>query len=250
MQTTHAEECLKKHREVWQNKPVLREIYHNYYTMIKNVCTDGNTLEIGGGSGNFKEYFPSAISSDIVALPWLDIISDAQMLPFRNESVANIVMIDVLHHLEDPPAFFNEAQRILKPKGRLILLEPAITPVSWIFLHLFHPEPINLRQNPFEKCLQFDPAREPFDANQAIPTLLFCRYRSRFSMTFPSFKLVELKYHDLLAYPLSGGFRSWCFIPNSLLNDLLWIEQRLLPFLGPLMAFRLFCVIEKKAKQF
>ena len=250
MRTTHAEECLKRHREVWRNKPVLREIYHNYYTMIKNVCTEGNTLEIGGGSGNFKEYFPNAISSDIVALPWLDIISDAQNLPFRNESVANIVMIDVLHHLEDLTAFFNEAERILKPKGRLILLEPAITPVSWIFLHLFHPEPINLRQNPFEKCLHAHPVREPFDANQAIPTLLFYRYRSRFFMGFPSFKLVELNYHDLLVYPLSGGFRSWCFIPNFLLRHLLWVEQRLLPFLGPLMAFRLLCVIEKKARQF
>ena len=250
MQTSHAEECLKRHREMWQNKPVLREIYHNYYTMIKNVCAEGTTLEIGGGSGNFKEYFPSAVSADIVALPWLDIISDAQMLPFRNESFANIVLIDVLHHLEDPPAFFNEAQRILKPKGRLILLEPAITPVSWIFLNLFHPEPINLRQNPFDRCLHADPEREPFDANQAIPTLLFGRYRSRFFMTFPSFKLVNLKYHDLFVYPLSGGFRSWCLIPNSLIKPLLSIEQRLLPFLGPLMAFRLLCVIEKKARQF
>lgn len=244
MQTKHAEECLKKHREVWQNKPILQEIYHNYYTAIKTFCTEGNTLEIGGGSGNFKEYFPGAISTDIVALPWLDIISDAQVLPFKNESVANIVMIDVLHHLEDPPTFFNEAQRILKPKGRLILFEPAITPLSHIFFHLFHPEPINLRQDPFDKCL-VNHAREPFDANQAIPTLLFCRYRSRFSLKFPLFKIVELSYYDLFAYPLSGGFRSWCFIPNSSLRHLLWIEKRLLPILGPLMAFRIFCVIEK-----
>jgi SAM-dependent methyltransferase len=246
MQTTQAEECLKKHRELWQNKPVLQEIYHSYYMMIKNVCIEGLTLEIGGGSGNFKQNFPSVIATDIVALPWLDIISDAQVLPFRNACIANIVMIDVLHHIEDLTAFFREVERILKPGGRIILLEPAITPVSGIVLHLFHPEPIDMGQNPLHKY-PADPGREPFDANQALPTLLFGRYKSSFLETFSSLRIVELKYHDLFVYPLSGGFRSWCFIPYSLIQPLLLIEQRLVVFLGPLMAFRLFCVIEKKA---
>jgi SAM-dependent methyltransferase len=246
MQTPHAKECLKRHREQWQSKPVLQEIYHTYYRMIENGCVEGHTLEIGGGSGNFKEYFPSAISTDIVALPWLDIISDAQVLPFRNESIANIVMIDVLHHIENPTLFFREVERILKPGGRMILLEPAITPVSRIVLHLFHPEPIDMAHNPLNKY-PADFRREPFDANQAVPTLLFCRYQSSLLEAFPSFRIVELKYHDLFVYPLSGGFRSWCLVPYSLIQPLLLIEQRLLPFLGPLMAFRLFCVIEKKA---
>jgi len=250
MQTEDATEYLKYHRKVWQNKPALKNIYHNYYRMIKNACIIGNTLEIGGGSGNFKEFFPGIISTDIVILPWLDLISDAQILPFRNESVSNIVMIDVLHHLEYTPDFFNEVERILEPGGRLILLEPAITPGSWFFLSLFHPEPINLRQDPYKKSLPADPAREPFDANQAIPTLLFFRNRQKFFKVFPSLKLIELCYHDLFAYPLSGGFRAWCFIPKSLIKPLLSIEQRLLPFLGPLMSFRLFCVVEKKVDFF
>jgi SAM-dependent methyltransferase len=246
MQTTQAEECLKKHRELWQNKPVLREIYHTYYTMIKNVCIEGVTLEIGGGSGNLKEYFPKSISTDIVTLPWLDMVSDAQHLPFKDGSITNIIMIDVLHHLENPATFLLEAQRILKTGGRLIFLEPAITPVSRIILRIFHPEPINMRQNPLKNCPP-DHGRKPFDANQALPTLLFGRYRSSFLETFSSFRIVELKYHDLFVYPLSGGFRSWCLVPYSLIQPLLLIEQRLLVFLGPLMAFRLFCVIEKKA---
>jgi len=245
MQTTQAAECLKSHRELWQNKPVLREIYHTYYTKIKNVCVEGHTVEIGGGSGNFKEYLPSAISTDIVALPWLDVVSDAQVLPFRNACIANIVMIDVLHHIEDPNAFFSEVERILKPGGRLIFLEPAITPVSRIVLHLFHPEPIDMGQNPLNTDIA-DPGREPFDANQAIPTLLFGRYRSSLLETFPSFRIVELAYLDLFVYPFSGGFRSWCLIPNSLLRPLYWFEQKLIPLLGPLMAFRLYCILEKK----
>lgn len=37
-------------------------------------------------------------------------------------------MIDVLHHLAKPKLFFGEARRILEPGGRLIMIEPAVTP--------------------------------------------------------------------------------------------------------------------------
>lgn len=245
MKTTSAEKALQEHRKIWCKKPVLREIYLNYFEMIRNALVDGQILEIGGGSGNFKDFLPNSISLDVVRLPWLDMIAYAQMLPIKKESVGNIVMVDVLHHLENPSGFFKEAGRILKPGGRIILIEPAITPVSWIFLHLFHPEPIDMRDNPFDEP-DVDPAREPFDANQAIPTLLFSRYQTEFIRKFPDLSIISLHYLDLFAYPLSGGFRTWCLLPHRCVQGLLGIERNILPVLGPLMAFRFFCVIEKK----
>lgn len=244
MKTTNAEKALQEHRKIWFEKPVLRDIYLNYFEMIRNASVDGPILEIGGGSGNFKEFLPESISLDVVPLPWLDIIAYAQMLPFKKESVGNIVMVDVLHHIENPSGFFKEAERILKHGGRIILIEPAITPVSWIFLHLFHLEPIDMRADPLSEP-DADPAREPFDANQAIPTLLFGRYRMHFIRKFPDLSIISLKYLDLFVYPLSGGFRPWCLIPHRHIQGLLGIERNILPVLGPLMAFRFFCVIEK-----
>jgi len=244
MKPTNAKKALQEHRKIWFGKPVLRDIYCNYFEMIKNASVEGPILEIGGGSGNFKEFLPESISIDIVSLPWLDIIAQAQMLPFKNESIGNIVLVDVLHHIENPSSFFKEAGRILKPDGRIILIEPAITPVSWIVLHLFHPEPIDMREDPFSE-MEVDPSREPFDANQAIPTLLFGRYRKGFLRKFPDLSIISLQYLDLFVYPLSGGFRPWCLIPHRYIQGLLGIERNILPVLGPLMAFRFFCVIKK-----
>jgi len=244
MKTTNAEKALQDHRKIWFEKPVLRHIYRNYFEAIKKASVNGPILEIGGGSGNFKEFLPESISIDVVPLPWLDIIANAQMLPFKKESVGNIVMVDVLHHIENSSGFFKEAERILQPGGRIILIEPAITPVSWIFLHLFHPEPIDMGEDPFREP-DVNPAREPFDANQAIPTLLFGRYRMDFIRKFPDLSIISLKYQDLFVYPLSGGFRPWCVIPHRCVQGLLGIERNILPVLGPLMAFRFFCVIEK-----
>jgi SAM-dependent methyltransferase len=247
MNVENTDETLTAHRKLWDKKPVLREIYTGYYTLIQRSCVAGRVLEIGGGSGNFKEFLSESISVDIVTLPWLDAIADAQTLPFKDHSFSNIVMVDVLHHIEHPAAFFREADRVLIPGGRLICIEPAITPVSWIFLHFFHPEPIDMGQNPF---IEFppDPARKPFDANQAIPTLLFKRYLDLFEGQFPDMKIIRVSYLDLFAYPLSGGFRPWCLIPGRLIKPVLKAEKILMPTLGPLMAFRLYCVVKKEER--
>ena len=128
-------------KNIWKSKPVLREVYSNYFQKIQGSCVDGLTLEIGGGSGNLKDYLNNVISTDIQYASWIDVVGDAQFLPFDNDSIDNIVLLDVLHHIQFPMLFFKEASRVLKSKGRIILLEPAITPMSWFFYSYFQ-EPI------------------------------------------------------------------------------------------------------------
>jgi SAM-dependent methyltransferase len=238
------EAILKDHYHIWQQKPVLREIYHDYYQRICAVATTGLTLEVGGGSGNLKEYLPEVITTDIVTTPWLDISCDAQTLPFRTASFSNIVGMDVLHHIERPIRFLREAQRLLKPGGRLILLEPAITPISWIFYNFFHEEPVILKDDPLADG-PLTPGRKPFDANQAIPSLLVGKYRQELAQKVSQLSLKNVEYLSLWAYPLSGGFKRWCLVPRSWLRSLLVIEKSLERLLGRVMGFRLLIVLEK-----
>ena len=97
---------LFKRRIVWKSKRILNRLYHKWYHIIQSAIKPGTTLEIGGGSGNFKEYFPGAISSDILFAKWLDAVLDAHHLPFGDETFDNIILFDVLHHLQDPGFFF------------------------------------------------------------------------------------------------------------------------------------------------
>lgn len=238
------ERILQEHREIWQQKPVLRAIYTDFYQRITSACRPGRTLEIGGGTGNLKEYLSRVISTDILPTGWLDAAADAQELPFTELSFANIVGVDVLHHIERPIRFFEESFRVLKPGGRIILIEPAITPLSWVFYKLFHPEPVVMKADPFSEKV-VDPNRLPFDANQAIPTLLFHRYRYRLLEMFRDITNIKIEYFSLVAYPLSGGFRSWCIIPFSMVDSLLHIDNLLCNLVGRQIAFRLFIVIDK-----
>jgi SAM-dependent methyltransferase len=236
---------LSEYRSRWKLKPVLRAIYGDYYKKIMDFCTPEATLEIGGGSGNLKEFMRDVVSLDIQSAPWLDVVADAQSLPFASQTFNNIVMVDVLHHIEYPVNFLSEAFRVLKDGGRLVALEPAITPLSNIFYRLFHDEPVDMCQDPYAEGVP-DPAKNPFDANQAIPTLMFCGNRRRFEQRFPQWHIVETRYMSLLAYPLSGGFKSWSLMPAGLVRSVLHLENKLLPKVGRFLAFRLFVVLEKK----
>jgi SAM-dependent methyltransferase len=232
------------HRQIWQTKPAIRAIYSDYYQCIKSSLMGGPTLEIGCGSGNFKEYYPEIISMDLVQTPWLDVVADGQHLPFRENSFSNIVMVDLIHHIEYPKKMFLEISRILKKGGRVIAIEPAITPGSWIFLKLFHPEPIDMNADPLLEG-GGDSRRDPFDANQALPTLLFEKYQQRFEQEIPELRIIHVSKMSFFAYPLSGGFRPWCLLPSKLIKPLLTLEQTLQPYLGRIMAFRIFIVLAK-----
>jgi SAM-dependent methyltransferase len=224
---------------------VLRAIYADYYRQIMDACRPGGILEIGGGSGNLKEVAPAVVSTDVLSAPWIDAVADAQALPFLDGTFDNIVMLDVLHHLEQPRRFLTEAQRVLRSGGRLILIEPAITPLSWLVYKWLHHEPVLMSQDPLSH-MTHNADRGPYDANSAIPTLLFQRYRSRMAQEFPELVIREFRLFSFIAFPLSGGFRSWSLLPKGLVEPLLRFEDRLSPVLGRLMAFRLFGVIERR----
>ncbi|MBF0446218.1 MAG: class I SAM-dependent methyltransferase [Magnetococcales bacterium] len=231
----------------WQEKPVLRKIYKDLYARLTAACNPGATLEIGGGSGDIKGVFNNVVTTDILPVPWVDLLADAQALPFANESFDNIVMFDVLHHIENPGLFFKEAQNVLTPGGRIVMVEPYMSPVSEFFYSNFHHEPVLMHDDPWQQ--KKNPAKQnkdPFDSNSAIPTLIFHKNPEIFIAKFPTLHIKKVQPLSLFVYPLSGGYQSWSLIPNFATSTLLKLENFLLPFLGRFMAFRSLIVLEKE----
>ena len=195
------------------------------------------------------EYWPSkalpehATSSDILFTPWIDTVVDAHQLPFNDMTFDNIVLFDVLHHLNDPAQFFSEAQKVLKQKGRIVLMEPYISWTSFFIYRFLHPESLVWNINPFKKGW-LDKDKNHFQGNQTIPTLIFERYKYRFAKDFPGLKFINKKRTDFIIYPLSGGFHNPSLCPLFLYSTLRYLEKILHP-LNRFLAFRLFVVLEK-----
>lgn len=235
---------IEKYHRLWLKKAQIWPIYNDYFQRIISECIFGKTLEIGGGIGNLSNFAKDIISIDIQKDANVDVIGDAQALPLKSSSFRNIVMLDVLHHLDNPVLFFNEAQRVICSGGRIIMLEPEITPLSNVFYRIFHDEPVKMNTNPLMKS-SYTFRRDPYEANQAIPTLLFKKHKNQFALKFPNLKVIKTKYISLFAYPLSGGLRKWSLLPAKIIPMLLCYEDKLLPIIGPFMAFRSLTVIEK-----
>lgn len=241
-----ADERLRQARTLWEHKPVLRLVYADFYDRLCEHIRPGTSLEIGGGSGNLPGYVDGVVSTDLVVSPWLDAAADAERLPFADASFDNVVMVDVLHHLAHPGAFLDEAARVLRSGGRVLMIEPAITPASYPVYKWLHPEPVEMRDDPYNPRPVSSASKDPFDSNQAIPTLIFGRRgRATFARLFPDLKITEVRRFALWAYPLSGGFKSWSLVPTRLAGPLLHAERRLEKLLGRLLGFRVLIVLTR-----
>lgn len=287
-------EVLWERARAWRERPLLREIYRRYFALLCGQLATarrpaghererggsrwvGRVLELGGGSGNFREYFREQhessegsvgvggtggvagelIASDIVPTPQVDLAADALQLPFPDGSLDNLVMQDVLHHLPQPLAFFREARRVLRVGGRVVMMEPYISPASRVVFKLAHPEPVVMGARIFgdemgaegEGGYGNDPlvfsGEGAFASNQAIPTLLFYRDRQRFERRFPDLPILRRRRLSCLVYPLSGGFSGPCLLPQ-VAWPLAWGAEWCLAPLAGLMGFRLVVVVEKR----
>jgi len=236
------------HRGVWEQKETIRLLYRDFHRRLLDSCPAGRVLDIGGGTAHIKDVRPDIVSTDILLFPGIDVVADAHQLPFPDESFMGVVMLDVLHHLERPIEFLEEASRVLKPGGRLAMIEPAMTTLARRFYDYFHAEPVDMDADPFAD-VAINPDRDPFDANQAIPTLLFatsaaCR---RVEEVIPSLRVRSVKWLSLFAYPMSGGFQSWSLMPAALVGPLLAFEEKVPEAVRRQIAFRMMVVLERLA---
>jgi SAM-dependent methyltransferase len=235
-------------RAVWQKKPVLREHYlHCYAKIVAALSALKPTIEIGSGSGNFKEYYPECISTDVFKSgPWIDRIVDAQSLPFGPGEAGNLVVFDVIHHLQRPLNFLRQASTALKPGGRLVFCEPALTVWSKL-IYGKHHEIMDVSWDLFGLDKQ-PPEADPNHtfANIAISEKLFFLERKRTLAEIPALRLVSAKKFAFVLYPLTGGFSYRSLVPHFGYKTLMNIEDVVCsPFAGWLTGMRMLVVLEK-----
>ena len=241
---------LEVHQRAWQGKPLLRELYGEFFDRIDQWRSQvpGRDVELGSGLATYGHHRPGTLCCDLLPFPWLDFAADACRLPLAEASVANVTLIDVLHHLAYVRRFFDEIARVLAPGGRLIMIEPYLSLQSWPIYRFLHREPLNYRARPLA-AEPDEPICDPglaLDANQAIPTVTFWRDRRLFERRYPDLSILHRERLSLLLYPLSGGFESRRLVPAWAVGLVRRLERALQP-LARFLAFRCLVVVGKAA---
>jgi SAM-dependent methyltransferase len=244
-----AQLMLAEHRRIWQRKSILRRIYREeFFARLISSCRPGGvSVEVGAGPGFLKEMLPGLISADVVWCPWLDAIADAQSLPFKSSCITNLMGLDILHHLETPIEFLKEAERVLVPGGRVILVEPWITPFSYLIYRYLHQEDCELNAHPLKgNAIGRVTEKKALDGNQAIPYLLFGRGAMAVTLAaLPGLKVLLAEPFCLFAYLLSFGFKPVGLLPEAFYPLVSLVERMTLPLWRPLAALRVLIVLER-----
>ena len=108
----------------------------------------GRTLEIGCGWGDNFDYYPSGMALSALDLelervrsaaqrqnPMISIrvtAADAQQLPFPDSSFDSVVGTLVFCSIPNPPQALAEIRRVLKPAGRLYLIDHVRSHRQWL----------------------------------------------------------------------------------------------------------------------
>jgi SAM-dependent methyltransferase len=170
----------------------------------------GRAVEIGSGLGFVKEVIPGMMTTDILPYPDLDGVVDATRMPFGDESLKFIGMLDVFHHIPDVSAFLSEAQRCLRPGGRLLIIDQHPGFIGGPILKYLHHEPFH----PETREWAFKSTGPLSDANGALAWIVFRRDFPIFESRFPGLRLISYRPHTPLRYWLSGGLKKWSLLPG------------------------------------
>jgi SAM-dependent methyltransferase len=230
------------HGRILRSKPFLRNLYVDFYGQFKKAVENPDNkvlVELGSGGGFIKEIIPNVITSDILSGVGVDRVFSATDMPFEEAGVDAFFMFDVLHHIAEPGKFFAEAERCLRPGGRIVMIEPANTPWARFVYTNFHHEGFNPKAG-----WELSKAGPLSQANGAIPWIIFVRDRAIFERQFPRLKVVSLRNHTPMRYLISGGLTLRQLLPGfayPVVRALEWLFSPANNGLGMLMTV----VIEK-----
>jgi hypothetical protein len=238
---------MRSNQAAWRRRPLLRKVYGDFYELIRGALAPlpGPIVELGSGIGAAKDFIPNCVTTDIFPNPWLDQQENAYALTFADSSVSNLILLDVFHHLMYPGTALKEFHRVLCVKGRVIILEPAMSLLGKLIYGLFHHEPLGLLK-PVSWFAPdgVDPNKTGYYAAQANASKVFLG--NQFKEKLSAWDITLLKSFPDIAYVASGGFSKPQFYPSPLL-PIIRACEKILALWPNLFATRLLVVLEKKS---
>lgn len=138
-------------------RPALREMDYLIFEFRRRViepwcrelrAADLMVLDVGGRIQPYRSLFEGRlrcyVAVDLLLEGLVDVIGNAEQLPFRSESFDVVLCNDVVQYIADPAAAVREMHRVLRPGGVLILSTRAQYPEHHDEYWRFLPEGLRL----------------------------------------------------------------------------------------------------------
>jgi len=231
-------------RELVKTKRSLYYCNRDWYRRLQRIdatAPPGLRVEIGSGGGWLQDYIPDLVTTDLLPLPFVDRVCDAEDMPFEDESVGALYMLNVLHHVIRPCRFFDEVQRVLRPGGVLAMIEPSVTPLSRFIYGRLHPEPFE----PTAPQWDLEPSGPLSGGNDANPWIIFVRDRDKFQSLYPDLAIERIDHHTSMSRLFCGGVLMRSLLPGFMFPAMIGLENMTPKFLMRPFALFINIVVRK-----
>jgi len=110
-----------------------------YSAEVAKLKANSKILDLGGnkinkrGRFNIEHYGLNVLYANLSTAKQPDVQSDAALLPFASESFDVVICSELLEHVPEPPAILQEANRVLRKGGIVLICVP--------FLYQIHGDP-------------------------------------------------------------------------------------------------------------
>ena len=243
--TVH-QDSIEKNSDYWNRKPLLRTLYGDFYRRIASNLSnlrESKIVELGSGLGNIHDVIPSCIRTDLFPNPWIDQVENAYQLSFGDETVSDLILTDVFHHLKYPGTALKEFARVLRKGGRVIMLEPCISALGLVVYGVLHEEPIAVTKTiQWDAPANWSPEQIDYYAAQGNASRVFVGKRFRHKLG--DWQTIKTQRLSAIAYAASGGFSKPQLYPTAALPLLRKLET-ILDLFPILFATRLLVILEK-----
>lgn len=171
------------------------------------VSPDHDGVELAAGIGAARDFVRcrSLLLTDIEDGDWLDMAGvDATATPFEDDRFDFVLISNAIHHLAHPIRLFDEAARILRPGGLLLVRDVKCSLVQRIAARLTRVEGYDFGVDVYDPNVVLSDPANAWSANNAVPDLLFDDL-AEFERRVTSFEVVHHSFDECLIFLNSGG---------------------------------------------
>ena len=128
---------------------LIKPVFPEKLVKLLEIPRGAVLVDVGGGTGRVAQFFLDSARTVIVADISFGMLAQArdrhrlaavcsasEVLPFADNSIDRISLVDVFHHVIDQRQTCRELWRVLKPGGRLVIEEPDIRSLAVILIAL------------------------------------------------------------------------------------------------------------------
>lgn len=219
-----------------------------YYRILEYLPKNyGQILEVGAGAGGSVKFLShlNVLRTDyVISIPGRVTGGiNVENLPYETDSFAGVIAFDLIHHLNNPEKGLLEILRVLKPDHFLVIVEPYVSPLSYLTYKFFHEEDVSIYINP--KKLKSKVDTQAATGNQTIMQSLLRTDLVRSSIKKKEISIIQREIFAPFSFYATGGINNPLPVPASLISQLLRLESKLPKLILKFAASRQIVIIQK-----